>query len=161
MTEATYATIDKPRIQSGAPLALAGRRESFTASTMQNVPALWMRFIPEATKLGTVTQTYGLVFNRDGGVDYMAAIVVPGTVKLPAGWTSVRLPAQTYAVFPHRAHVSKIGESVIAACEWLGRSDHQHVDGSPDRPAFLEHYSEAFDPNSGTGGMEVWVPVKS
>jgi AraC family transcriptional regulator len=160
MTEATHATIDKPRIQSGAPLALAGRRESFTASTMQNVPALWMRFIPEAMKLGTVTQTYGLVFDRDSGVDYMAAIVVPSTVKLPAGWTSVRLPAQTYAVFPHRAHVSKIGETVMAACEWLGRSNHRRVDGNPDRPAFLEHYSEAFDPNTGMGGMEVWVPIK-
>jgi AraC family transcriptional regulator len=160
MTESLHATIDKPRIQSGKPLVLAGRRENFTAAAMQNVPALWMRFIPEAMKLGAVAETYGAVFECDGSVDYMAAIEVPSTAKLPAGWTSLRLPARTYAVFPHRAHVSKIGETVAAACQWLASSDRERIRGNTNQPAFLEHYSEAFDPETGMGGMDVWLPVK-
>jgi AraC family transcriptional regulator len=160
MTEALHATIDKPRIQSGKPLVLAGRRENFTAATMQNVPALWMRFVPEALKLGAVAEAYGVVFERDGSVDYMAAIEIPPVAQLPAGWVRTRLPSQKYAAFAHRAHVSKIGETVAAACRWLEGSEHERLRGAADAPAFLEHYSEAFDPATGLGGMEVWVPVK-
>jgi AraC family transcriptional regulator len=120
-----------------------------------------MRFIPEAQNLGVVAETYGAVFECDGSVDYMAGIEVPRAAKLPAGWTAIRLAAQTYAIFPHRSHVSKISETVAAACQWLERSDHERVRGSTEQPAFLEHYSEAFDPKTGMGGMEVWVPVKS
>ena len=27
-------------------------------------------------------------------------------------------------------------------------------------PAFFERYGEAFDPQTGTGGIEVWLPIK-
>jgi AraC family transcriptional regulator len=160
MTQAAHVTIDKPRIHSAKPLLLAGRRETFTAATMRDVPALWTRFIPEALKLGAVTETYGAVFAHDGGVDYMAAIAVASAGSLPTGWTSTRLPAQAYAIFPHDAHVSRISETVAAAHRWLARSGHEPVPGDAGRPDFLEHYGEAFDPQTGMGGMEAWVPVK-
>ena len=160
MTDTRHADIKEPRIQTVRPLILGGRRESFTAAAMQNVPALWQRFIPEALKLGAVSETYGVVFERDGGVDYMAAVEVPNTAGLPGGWTSIRLPARTCAIFPHRGHVSTIGATVMAACRWLDGSQHERVRGNPEEPSFLEHYGEAFDPKTGMGGMEVWVPVK-
>src|SRR5216683_1823284 len=33
--------------------------------------------------------------------------------------------------------------------------------GAADAPNFFERYSEEFDPRTGMGGIEVWVPLKS
>jgi AraC family transcriptional regulator len=40
--------------------------------------------------------------------------------------------------------------------KWLPESGHELVD-APD----FERYSEVFDPRTGTGGLELWVPIKA
>jgi AraC family transcriptional regulator len=42
---------------------------------------------------------------------------------------------------------------------WFPTSGLEHVQ-TPGAPAFFERYGEEFDPQSGMGGIEVWVPVK-
>jgi AraC family transcriptional regulator len=44
---------------------------------------------------------------------------------------------------------------------WLPESGHEIVRGTADAPNFFERYSEEFDPRTGMGGMEVWIPIKS
>ena len=44
--------------------------------------------------------------------------------------------------------------------KWLEQSDYRCVDAGADAPDFLERYGEEFDPQTGTGGIEVWVPIK-
>ena len=73
----------------------------------------------------------------------------------------VRLAPARYAVFPHRGHVLKLSETIDAVFfGWLPESG-QKARGDAETPAFLERYSEEFNPRTGMGGMEMWIPLKS
>ena len=69
------------------------------------------------------------------------------------GW---RVPAGTYAVFLHREHVSKIGDTYAAIWNhWLPEHDKAASDG-----ASLERHCATFDPATGLGGVAIWIPIK-
>ncbi|MFK7913642.1 MAG: GyrI-like domain-containing protein [Pseudomonadales bacterium] len=67
----------------------------------------------------------------------------------------LKMPAQTYAVFQHSQHVSQISATFSAAYnDWLPDSEFVAVPGP-----CVEAYGDAFDPQTGDGGFEVWIPV--
>jgi AraC family transcriptional regulator len=45
--------------------------------------------------------------------------------------------------------------------KWLPRSGHEVAHVVVDAPDFFERYGEDFDPKTGMGGIEVWIPIKS
>ena len=68
----------------------------------------------------------------------------------------VRIPEQRYAVFTHRDHISTIRRTVNTIWNhWLPASGLK----AADAPNF-ERYDENFDPLTGNGGLEIWVPVR-
>jgi AraC family transcriptional regulator len=65
-------------------------------------------------------------------------------------------------VFPHHEHVSKLRSTVeTISNEWLPRSGYEVVWPPDGIPNFFERYGEAFDPGTGRGDVEVWIPIKS
>ena len=69
----------------------------------------------------------------------------------------MRIPEQRYAVFTHTEHVSTIRRTVNAIWnQWLPASGLK----AADAPNF-ERYDEKFDPATGNGGLEIWVPVSA
>jgi AraC family transcriptional regulator len=44
--------------------------------------------------------------------------------------------------------------------EWLPTSGYEAAT-SPGAPDFFERYTEEFDPRTGMGGIEVWIPIKA
>ena len=153
-----------PRFENGKALLIAGLRQLYTAETMKDLPAQWQLFVPY---LGTIPgqvgrAVYGVCWQpADGaGIEYLTGIEVSGFAGLPGDFTVVSLAAMNYAVFSHRDHVSKLYETCNAISQWLPESGYQHAD-DPETPAFFERYTEEFDPHTGMGGMEVWVPIKS
>jgi AraC family transcriptional regulator len=157
--------LDAPRLEYGRPLRIAGFRQHFTAETMNNMPELWQRFAPHIGnvpgQLGSVA--YGLCFNAlsPDGMDYMVGVEVSGSSPVPAEFNVATIPAQKYAVFSHREHVSKLRETLDAIDKWLPGSGLDVACGSANAPDFFERYSEEFDPRTGMGGMEVWIPLKA
>ena len=82
---------------------------------------------------------------------------VAGFSDLPGEFARVRIPAQRYAVFTHRDHISTIRRTWKTIWhKWLPESGHELADA----PTF-ERYGEAFDPRSGRGGLEIWLPLKA
>ena len=66
------------------------------------------------------------------------------------------IPEQRYAVFTHADHVASIRRTVNAIWnQWLPASGLK----AADAPNF-ERYDEAFDPATGNGGFEIWIPVR-
>jgi AraC family transcriptional regulator len=60
-------------------------------------------------------------------------------------------------VFRHRDHVSSIRRTVNTIWnKWLPESGHEIAD-APD----FERYGEEFDPRTGNGGLEIWIPLKA
>jgi AraC family transcriptional regulator len=163
MDQDVHTTL-KPRFENGAPLLIAGFGERITAETWDKIDRLWWRFAPHIGSVPTQVGrrvAYGVVTDAGNGIDYLAGVEVTDMSGLPDGFSHARLPAQRYAVFEHQGHASKLKGTMTAIFEnWLPASGHEHARAA-GAPAFFERYGEAFDPQTGTGGIEVWVPVKS
>jgi AraC family transcriptional regulator len=161
MDQALIVDLPQPRFEDGKLLLIAGPGERYTFETAQGIPAQWQRFAPHIGNLpGQVGRfTYGVCVNSDdaGNFEYIAGVEVASFDGLPAELSRVRIPAQRYAVFSHRDHISTIRSSFYTIWnKWLPESGH----GIADAPNF-ERYGEAFDPRRGTGGVEIWLPLKS
>jgi len=160
MDETLVVNLERPRFEKGRPLLVAGLMERYTCETSKAIPAQWQRFAPHIGNIpGQVGATaYGVRYNSDdaGNFDYLCGVDVSDFSELPPGLSRIRIPAQRYAVFSHRDHISTIRSTVYTIWnKWLPESGHEVVD-APD----FERYSEGFDPQTGTGGVEIWIPIE-
>ena len=150
--------LENPRLVAGKPLLVAGLSQR--SSDNKGMPAQWQRFVPYLGNIpGQVgRKAYGVLYNGDdsGNIDYMCGVEVKDFSDLPAGFSSLRIPAQYYAVFPHREHISTIHSTWMGIFnEWIPASGNELADG----PEF-ELYGEDFDGVKGIGTIEIWVPIK-
>ena len=164
-TEPVTAIAD-PRIEDAGPLFIAGLRLRFTPETRGAIPALWQRFTPHIGSIPGEKKeaTYGIVLceaeEEGDGFDYMAGIGVSSFDGLPEDLAGLRLPKRRYAVFQHMGHVSGIGATCAAIFgSWLPRSGNHLAKGALQ---LIERYDASrFDPRTGLGGLEIWVPLQS
>lgn len=152
--------LGEPRFEDHSELLIAGLNETYTFETRIRIPAQWEKFVPRIGKVpGQIgTNSYGVCWNYkpNCGFDYLSGVEVQSESDLPAGFTHVRIPAQRYAIFTHKQHVSTIAATIDSVwTKWLPESGFQPAES----PAF-ERYSVAFNPQTGMGGMELWIPLK-
>lgn len=152
--------ISPERFDDGREMLMAGLAERFTTQTRGKIPALWARFAPFIGKVpGQVgPASYGISWNIDAefSFDYLAAVEVADPAGLPQEFSTLRIAPQRYAVFHHLAHVSTIAATLGAICEsWLPNSGFE-----PCGPC-IERYDHRFDPHTGMGGFEIWLPIQS
>jgi len=149
-----------PRFETSKPLLIAGISERCTHENGgAGIPNQWQRFnqkvddIPD--RIGKVA--YGVCCNGDdSGFDYIAGVEVADFSDLPREFARVRIPEQKYAVFTHSEHISTIRRTINTIWNhWLPVSGMK----AADAPSF-ERYDENFDPATGNGGLEIWIPVR-
>ena len=148
-----------PRFEDGKAFLVAGVGGRFTHENGAGIPLLWNRFHQQSgnvpNQLGNIA--YGVCCNGDdaGNFDYIAGVEVSDFSDLPREFSRVRIPAQKYAVFTHKDHISAIRRTVNTIWNhWLPNSGFKMADA----PTF-ERYDEKFDPATGNGGLEIWVPI--
>lgn len=160
MDSSKIDNLQAPRFETSKPLLVAGIGERYTCESGAAIPGQWHRFhqsvanIPE--RVGPVA--YGVCCNGDdaGNFDYIAGVEVLDFSDLPREFSRVRIPEQKYAVFTHRDHVSTIRRTINTIWnEWLPASGLK----AADAPNF-ERYDANFDPVTGNGGLEIWIPVR-
>ncbi len=166
MKALSVAGLEAPRFEDGKALLIAGLRKRYAPREMNGIPAQWQSFVPHIGKIaGQVGYTaYGVCWQAgdDGTIEYLTGVEVSGFLGVPDNFTVASLPATKYAVFPHREHVMKLRDTIDAIFhKWLPQSGHEACGDVKDTPAFFERYSEEFNPQTGMGGMEVWIPLKS
>jgi AraC family transcriptional regulator len=149
------------RIMNGSAMTIAGLAERYDGETRRNIPDLWMKFgprIPEAEGIGKASYGVSETFmDANGKFTYMAGVQVSDARNLPTGFTVIQIPARRYAVFDYGGHVSQLSDLIMKVLgEWVPASGYQ-IDG---QPGLIEVYSEAFDPGTGRGGMEIRIPIK-
>jgi len=149
------------RYEAGREMTIAGLNETYNKETRANIPAQWERFAPQIGKVpGRVGDvTFGVAWNfvPDCGFDYLTGVEVGNSAKLPTDFKQVKLGARRYAVFTHEEHVSKLPETIDKIwMEWVPESGLK----TAQAPCF-ERYSEEFCPDTGRGGMEIWIPLES
>ena len=158
MTDASSPTVAAPRIVRSDALLIFGIGQRYHR-TNAGMALQWERFAAYIEKIpGQVGRvTYGVIVKTAdaGSIDYICGVQVSEFPAQPAEFARLRIPAQTYAVFEHRDHVSAVPVTWQAIWErGLSDAGHQAADG----PAF-ERYDERFDPRTGLGGLEIWVPI--
>ena len=149
-----------PRFETGKPLLVAGIGERYSCESGAAIPGQWQRFHQSVDhipgRIGKVA--YGVCCNGDdsGNFDYIAGVEVSDFSDLPREFSSIRIPVQKYAVFTHRDHISTIRRTINTIWNhWLPASGLK----AADAPSF-ERYDENFDPLTGNGGLEIWIPVR-
>ena len=160
MKSSIIENLDPPRFEVVRPLLVAGIGDRHTHENGAGIPSQWHCFhhsvddIPH--RVGKVA--YGVCCNGDdaGNFDYIAGVEVADFSELPRRFGRIRIPEQRYAVFTHTDHVASIRRTVSTIWnQWLPASSLK----AADAPNF-ERYDGKFDPMTGNGGFEIWVPVK-
>jgi AraC family transcriptional regulator len=145
------------RVVRGDALLIFGLAQRYER-TNAAMPSQWERFMPHIGhiehQIGQVA--YGVLRHLDDkGIEYITGVEVREFPDRPAEFARVRIPPQTYAVFEHRDHVSAVNATWQAIWNHgLSDAGHEAADG----PAF-ERYDERFDPRTGLGGLEIWIPI--
>jgi AraC family transcriptional regulator len=159
------STIEKtdlpaPRIETLDAFTIAGLGADFAPGKAAGIPALWQKFNDYFGHIPAQTDktAFGLCTMLPGkpGFHYVAGARVAKSDDLPAEFETIHLPAQTWAIFQHQGHVNGIPATVDAAFRiWLPTSG-RTVGSFPD---MLEFYGADFDPETGLGRVEIWLPL--
>jgi AraC family transcriptional regulator len=128
-------------------------------SSVENIPAQWRRFMEHYPripgKVDPIPVGVTLPLDENGDFDYLCVVQVTSAVENPRDLTRLDVPAHNYAVFQHRDHVatlrgtySAIWNNRLAAGKWTAAC-----------APILERHHPMFDPATGHGGVEIWVPL--
>jgi AraC family transcriptional regulator len=161
MNPTTIPAIPKPRITTHDAFFVFGLSEHYQAGANAGIPSQWNRFAPHMDHIVNEVPgvSFGVVYNVDGAnnFDYLCGVEVTQFPSEPSEFTRLPIPAGTYAVFEHRDHISSIQATFTAIWE---RGLAEAGVKAADAPMF-ERYDKRFDPRTGLGGLEIWVPIKA
>lgn len=152
--------LEPPRFMDAKAMLIAGLGQRFEYENMDALPAMWERFQPYLGHIpGEIPgAAYGVIANSDDkGFDYICGVEVADFSGIDREFTKLRLAPQRYAVFVHRDHIATIRNTMRAIWRsWLPQSGHAVADAPS-----LERYGKEFNPRTGLGGLEIWIPIKS
>jgi AraC family transcriptional regulator len=160
MKTTLVAELEEPRFETFRPMRFAGLVERYDCQSPGGIPDQWQRFGPHIGRIpGQVDKmAYGVIYNfdTDGNFDYMCAVEVTSASELPQGVTTLQVPERQYIVFAHRDHIAGIRGTMAAIWgKWLPESGRKALEG----PTF-ERYGPEFNPATGMGGLEIWIPIE-
>jgi AraC family transcriptional regulator len=145
---------------------VAGPARRFDQNTKAAIPQLWPALIGALPFAGQVASwaTYGVVYDVDrdeGSFQYMAGVGVDSGHVLPPGFSTMQIPAATYAVFRITLDGSALHPQVKQAMatiwgELIPASGLKVVEG-PD----FELYDGRFDPQKPGSFIDFHVPVEA
>jgi AraC family transcriptional regulator len=165
MSDLPVIDLAPPTFREAGTMLIAGLRQYYTYEERGGIPAQWQRFQPHLGHIpgGVGESAYGICMSAAPddreGFDYICGVAVKSLDELPEGLSGLRLPARRYAVFWHGDHISTIGSTCAAIfSEWLPKSGEKTAEGPL---MMIEHYDPRFDPKTGMGGMEIWIPLQA
>ena len=139
---------------------IIGRSKHYPLNKTQGIPLQWQDFAPTISSLTTDPNptTYGVNANSTTeGFDYLCGIEASPTNQYPESLSTIQLTAGNYLVFEHTDHISILMNTCDAIwSQWIPESG-LTVASSP----WFERYGPQFNPDSGLGGLEVWIPIQT
>ncbi len=156
--------LSEPEVVRSDALCLAGLSKEYSAAENAEIPGQWQEFAPKLQQLadetGVIhgTETFGVYSHTDDGSNYsyLCAVQVSDLESISDDLTQLRIPPRSYAVFSHSAHISQVRATHAAiwshGLPTLGRR-------ALNAP-FFERYSSSFNPRTGDGGLEIWIPIE-
>lgn len=159
MNRERLVEIAAPAIRSRGAFRAIGLGADCTAETINAIPPLWEAFNAREGEVDTEpgAVAYGVCFNGDGSGSfrYLAGIEARADAGVPDGMEAVAIPAARYAVFTHSGHVSDLPGTVYTIWNKALPEAGLTAGSSPD----FELYDRRFDPATGRGEVEIWIPL--
>ncbi len=159
MKKELIVDVAAPDIRERAAFRAIGMSAWCSFEDISGIPSLWEAInareaeVPEA-KPGAA---YGICCDADGSgrFRYVAGVEAAKGVEVPSGMDDVVVPGGRYAVFTHSGHVSDLPKTVYTI--WNKALPDAGLEPRP-APDF-ELYDRRFDPETGRGTVEIWIPV--
>ena len=154
----------KPELTTSEALVLAGRNGSFNIGPAPGIKDLWVKLMEDYGRIeGQIGfRTFGVCHNLKGNpvsggtMDYMAAVQVMNAGEVPGYLHTLIIPKRKVAIFRHEGKLRDLSKTWFSIFEsWLPEAKLAVAEG----PQF-EVFSEDFDDDAGTGGIEIHIPVK-
>ncbi|WP_428149450.1 AraC family transcriptional regulator [Brevundimonas sp.] len=149
-----------PRFERAGAIRAVGLARTVTFDTVVEIPAQWRRFMARHDEIPDALENaipIGVCDPADenGAFAYVAAAEVARFMTIPKGLDRLEIPARACAVFEHTGHVSTIFKTYTAIWnEALPATGRSLADGP-----VVEQHNRAFDPETGEGGLTLWIPV--
>lgn len=158
---ATGKGLNKPRYLSEPKRVIAGIKRHYTPATRADIPEQWSEFVPQGARIRSIDGStyFGVCWNvtSDCQFDYLTGVEVSHEAEVSPEFSTIQLEPRRYAVFPHTGHVSTIGQSIDAIwTKWVPDCGLKIPGNAP----CLERYSSEFNPVTGMGGMDIWIPLE-
>lgn len=155
------AKLAPPRFETAKARHFAGLVMRHNCNDGAGIPAQWQKLQPHFGEIPKQVgdAAYGMSYDmdEDGNFTYLSGFEVADFSDLPNGLGTLRVPDQKYAVFHQFDHIAAIRQVIATIfCNWLPESGHDIADAP-----MIERYGPEFDPQTGTGGFEIWVPIKA
>ena len=152
-------SVPSPRFENGRLILITGLQQHHTQkSAAAGIPAQWTKFMQTVSDLPerVGTTSYGVVINATPtAMDYVCGVEVSNFSNVTSEYARLNLPSARYAVFSIKEHISAIQSAWASVWNtWFPTSNYAVTNG----PLF-EKYDERFNPKTGLGGYELWVPV--
>lgn len=148
--------IPKPQIKERGAFRVVGLSAQCSFDDIGGIPGLWQDFNRREGEVeGQVPGTsYGVCCDADetGRFRYVAGLEAEGRTD---GMDAVDIPAGRYAVFHHEGHISDLPKTVYTVWNKSLPDLGVELAKAPD----FEVYGPRFDPESGRGGVEIWIPI--
>lgn len=154
----------EPRIETKPAFKAIGLPGEFDQGGAAGIPDLWSAFMPriEEVRGAATDHQLGLCFGCNGDrIIYAPAVEVRNVGQVPEGMTAWTIAEQTYAVFTVTLTGKEpIGQELVRANRyiwnvWLPQSGYAFAE-APD----FEYYDRRFDPETLTGEVDIYVPVR-
>lgn len=153
--------LNAPTFQVCEERQIAGINMSYSMENRSGIPQQWASFVSRAHELNAIDPAvmYGICWNTKPSTefDYLTGAQVHDTSHLPAGMISIKVAGLRYAVFAHTGHVSLLPKTIDSIwTKWVPEC------GLPISAApCFELYTQDFNPSTGMGGMEIWIPLEA
>lgn len=152
------------RIESRDAMLLAGSQQHYTEQNSAEIPAQWNKLLFGKIPNQVGRTGYGIILNSapsGSDFDYFAGVKVSTLEGVSSDFAHVSVPVRKYAIFPHCDYVSRMQNTIRAIfTDWYPTARGTVATPGPGEPQLIEFYGEDFDPHSGRGTMELWVPLK-
>ncbi len=161
MDRHSTTTLTPPRFEDRAEMHFVGLSQQHDMKSPAGIPEQWRRFQPYLGNIdGAIGEgNFGICgVSDDNSFQYITAVQVQPGADTPAGLSRHHFPALRWARFAHQGDVLSIRQTVGAAEQWLHDNGYEPA---AEMAAFTEYYGPEFDPQTGSGDIEVWFGLKA
>jgi AraC family transcriptional regulator len=150
-----------PRLATLGKMLFVGLSAPCSYRETINIPAQWQRFIADhyfdiPQRKDQMPIGICAVPDDEGCFSYICAAEVERFERRVPSLTYLEVGPRSYAVFDHHDHVSTIFDTYSAIWNEALPAMGRRVANGP----VLEFHNDEFDPDTGFGGLQLWIPLE-